>query len=95
MNDFTHLYILSPLKLYYTGNLFHRVEFDAYRSDFEILQTGPRDSTTTMKMEEAQHKYNNHREKFDKLRADVSIKLKFLEENKVGFSTRPIIFVFC
>ena len=63
--------------------MLHRVEYDAYRCDFEALQAGPRDSTTMAKIEESQKKYNAHREKFDKLRADVAIKLKFLEENKV------------
>ena len=63
----------------------YRLEYDAYRSDYEQLQAGPRDSTTMAKIEEAQRKYQVHREKFDKLRADVAIKLKFLEENKVCF----------
>ncbi len=61
-----------------------RLEFDAYRNDYEALQNVPRDSATMAKMDEAQRKFHNHKEKFDKLRADVGIKLKFLDENKVG-----------
>ena len=64
--------------------LLGRIEFDAYRTDVESLQLGPRDAATTPKIEEAQRKYANHKEKYDKLRADVAIKLKFLEENKVS-----------
>ena len=50
----------------------------------EALQLGPRDSTTIPKIEEAQRKFTYHKEKYDRLRGDVAIKLKFLEENKVG-----------
>ena len=64
--------------------LLGRIEFDAYRTDVETLQLGPRDSATTPKIDEAQRKYASHKEKYDKLRADVAIKLKFLEENKVS-----------
>ena len=60
-----------------------RIEYDAYRTDLEILQLGPRDSSSTFKVEEAQRKFQGHKDKFERLRADVSIKLKFLEENKV------------
>lgn len=63
--------------------LHSRIEYDAYRTDMETLQLGPRDSSTTFKVDEAQRKFQNHKEKFERLRADVSIKLKFLEENKV------------
>lgn len=68
-----------------------RLEYDAYRSDYEQLQAGPRDSTTMAKIEEAQRKYQVHREKFDKLRADVAIKLKFLEENKVKVMHKQLL----
>ena len=64
--------------------LLGRIEFDAYRNDVEALQLGPRDANTTPKLDEAQRKYSAHKEKYDKLRADVAIKLKFLEENKVS-----------
>lgn len=62
------------------------MEYDAYRTDLETLTLGPRDSTTAPKLEEAQRKFTHHKEKFDKLRGDVAIKLKFLDENKVSFN---------
>ena len=62
-----------------------RVEYDAYRTDLETLQLGPRDATTTARIDEAQRKFSAHKEKFDRLRGDVAIKLKFLEENKVMY----------
>ena len=49
----------------------------------ETLNQSPRDSNTMARLDEAQKKFAAHKEKFDRLRADVSIKLKFLDENKV------------
>ncbi|XP_070683842.1 arfaptin-1 isoform X3 [Pempheris klunzingeri] len=60
-----------------------RVEYDAYRTDLEELNLGPRDSTTMPKIELSQQQFQVHREKYERMRNDVSIKLKFLEENKV------------
>lgn len=63
-----------------------RLEFDAYRSDLEELSLGPRDAAAMVRIEMAQHEYQHHRDKYERLRSDVSIKLKFLEENKVCFT---------
>ncbi|KAL6466776.1 hypothetical protein MHYP_G00245800 [Metynnis hypsauchen] len=60
-----------------------RVEYDAYRTDLEELNLGPRDATTLPKIEQSQMHFQIHREKYEKMRNDVSVKLKFLEENKV------------
>ncbi|MBN3301146.1 FHDC1 protein, partial [Amia calva] len=60
-----------------------RVEYDAYRTDLEELNLGPRDATTVPKIEVCQQQFQIHREKYEKMRNDVAIKLKFLEENKI------------
>ncbi|XP_066515884.1 arfaptin-1 isoform X3 [Hoplias malabaricus] len=60
-----------------------RIEYDAYRTDLEELNLGPRDATTLPKIEQSQIQFQIHREKYEKMRNDVSVKLKFLEENKV------------
>ncbi|CAL9699952.1 unnamed protein product [Knipowitschia caucasica] len=60
-----------------------RVEYDAYRTDLEELNLGPRDATTMPKIEMSQQQFQIYREKYEKMRNDVSVKLKFLEENKV------------
>ncbi|XP_067441187.1 arfaptin-1 isoform X2 [Thunnus thynnus] len=60
-----------------------RVEYDAYRTDLEELNLGPRDAVTMPKIEQSQQQFQIHREKFERMRNDVSVKLKFLEENKV------------
>lgn len=61
-----------------------RVEYDAYRTDLEELNLGPRDATTMPKIEQSQQQFQIYREKYERMRNDVSVKLKFLEENKVG-----------
>ncbi|XP_051558478.1 arfaptin-1-like isoform X2 [Myxocyprinus asiaticus] len=60
-----------------------RIEYDAYRTDIEELNLGPRDANTLPKIELSQQQFQIHREKYEKMRNDVSVKLKFLEENKV------------
>lgn len=61
-----------------------RLEYDAYRTDLEELSMGPRDASTLCRLDAAQSQFQSHKDKYEKLRADVAIKLKFLEENKVG-----------
>lgn len=45
---------------------------------------GPRDAAAMARIDAAQQQYQVQREKYERLRSDVTIKLKFLEENKVG-----------
>ena len=62
-----------------------RIEYDAYRTDLESTQAGPRTAVTAVKAEEAKQQYDAQKDKFDRLRGDLAIKLRFLEENKVYF----------
>lgn len=80
------LFLTSPVDV-------RRLEFDAYRSDLEELSLGPRDAAAMVRIEMAQQEYQHHRDKYERLRSDVSIKLKFLEENKVCF-TNVLLFSF-
>ncbi|XP_047247962.1 arfaptin-2-like isoform X4 [Girardinichthys multiradiatus] len=68
-----------------------RLEFDAYRSDLEELSLGPRDAAAVVRIEMAQQEYQIYREKYERLRSDVSIKLKFLEENKVKVMHKQLL----
>ena len=68
----------------FTYSSLSRIEYDAYRTDLEELNLGPRDANTLPKIEQSQHLFQAHKEKYDKMRNDVSVKLKFLEENKVN-----------
>ena len=58
-----------------------RIEYDAYRTDLQSIQVGPRTAATAVKG--AKQKYDVQKDKFDGLRGDLVIKLRFFEENKV------------
>ncbi|XP_044198073.1 arfaptin-1-like [Thunnus albacares] len=60
-----------------------RIEYDAYRVDLEELNLKPRDAITLPKLEQAQKDFQSQREKYQKVKDDLSVKLKLLEENKV------------
>lgn len=68
-----------------------RVEYDAYRTDLEALQSMPRDASSGQKVEDAQKRFQVHKDKFDKLRADVMVKMKFLDENRVKVMHKQLL----
>uniref|UniRef100_A0A8C2K1V2 ADP-ribosylation factor interacting protein 2b n=1 Tax=Cyprinus carpio TaxID=7962 RepID=A0A8C2K1V2_CYPCA len=78
---------LMTIKMYENA----RLEFDAYRADLEELNMGPRDAVTMARIEAAQQQYQIHKDKYERLRSDVSIKLKFLEENKVKVMHKQLL----
>uniref|UniRef100_A0A8D0B6M4 ARF interacting protein 2 n=1 Tax=Salvator merianae TaxID=96440 RepID=A0A8D0B6M4_SALMN len=78
---------LMTIKHYETA----RLEYDAYRTDLEELNLGPRDAGTLCRLDAAQANFQAHRAKYEKLRADVAVKLKFLEENKVKVMHKQLL----
>lgn len=78
---------LMTVKQYETA----RLEYDAYRTDLEELNLGPRDASTLCRLDAAQANFQAHRAKYEKLRADVAVKLKFLEENKVKVMHKQLL----
>ncbi|XP_060753698.1 arfaptin-2a isoform X6 [Neoarius graeffei] len=78
---------LMTIKMYENA----RLEYDAYRTDLEELSAGPRDAVTMVRIELAQQEYQIHRDKYERLRSDVTIKLKFLEENKVKVMHKQLL----
>ncbi|XP_076876270.1 arfaptin-2b isoform X6 [Brachyhypopomus gauderio] len=78
---------LMTIKMYENA----RLEFDAYRADLEELNLGPRDAVTMARIDTAQEQYQIHKEKYERLRNDVTIKLKFLEENKVKVMHKQLL----
>uniref|UniRef100_A0A8K9VE45 ADP-ribosylation factor interacting protein 2a n=2 Tax=Salmoninae TaxID=504568 RepID=A0A8K9VE45_ONCMY len=78
---------LMTIKLYEAA----RLEFDAYRADLEELSLGPRDAATMVRIEVSQQQYQVQRDKYERLRSDVTIKLKFLEENKVKVMHKQLL----
>jgi len=71
--------------------LFFRIEYDAYRSDLEMLAQMPRTDSNTVRVGDAQQNYQQHKEEFEKLRSDVIVKLKFLDENRVSILVKIIL----
>ncbi|CAH2226248.1 arfaptin-2 isoform X1 [Pelobates cultripes] len=78
---------LMTVKQYETA----RLEYDAYRADLEELSLGPRDAVTLCRIEIAQQNFQTHRTKYEKLRGDVTIKLRFLQENKVKVMHKQLL----
>ncbi|XP_018376735.1 PREDICTED: arfaptin-2 isoform X1 [Trachymyrmex cornetzi] len=69
-----------------------RIEYDAYRTDLEALvQATKSDSNNVARLEEAQTNYEGHKQNFEKLRSDVSIKLKFLDENRIKVMHKQLL----
>ena len=64
-----------------TLQLIRRVEYDAYRMDLENTKPELPQSPIS---EEAQKNFTRQRELYEKLRADVAIKMQFLDENRVS-----------
>ena len=59
----------------------YRIEYDAYRMDLENSKPEPISPASN---EEAQKSYAKHKESYEKLRADIAVKMQFLDENRVG-----------
>ncbi|XP_034539977.1 arfaptin-2b isoform X1 [Notolabrus celidotus] len=78
---------LMTIKMYENA----RLEFDAYRSDLEELSLGPRDAVAMARIDAAQQTYQVQKDKYERLRSDVIIKLKFLEENKVKVMHKQLL----
>ncbi|XP_060911019.1 arfaptin-2b isoform X1 [Labrus mixtus] len=78
---------LMTIKMYENA----RLEFDAYRSDLEELSLGPRDAVAMARIDAAQQQYQVQKDKYERLRSDVIIKLKFLEENKVKVMHKQLL----
>lgn len=52
--------------------------------DLETLAQAPHCDANVARIDEAQLNYEKYKEEFEKLRNDVEVKLKFLEENRVS-----------
>lgn len=74
----------GPRRRRLTGLLWpRRVEYDAYRVDLEELNLGPRDALTLPRLERAQKDFQSQRERYQRARDDLSVKVRLLQENKV------------
>jgi len=64
-----------------------RVQYDAYRFDVEENEA----VGESFKTEQARREFNQQRDEFHKLRDNLEIKLKFLEENKVKVMRKQLL----
>ena len=71
---------LATVKMYETA----RIEYDAYRTDLEFYGSARDTEINQLRMAETQVRFNEKKTEFEKLRADVQIKLKFLDDNRVS-----------
>jgi len=78
---------ITTVKQYETA----RVEFDAYRCDLEYYNSAPKNDANQMKHTETQTFFNSKKSEFEKLRSDVQIKLKFLDENRVKVMQKQLL----
>jgi len=68
-----------------------RVEYDAYRTDLEFYAAAKETDTNQQKMTETQLCFDKKKDEFEKLRSDVQIKLKFLDENRVKVMAKQLL----
>ncbi|XP_054271881.1 arfaptin-2 isoform X2 [Macrosteles quadrilineatus] len=68
-----------------------RIEYDAYRTDLELLIQSPRSENTSQRLEDAQVSFDKHKDEFEKLRSDVIVKLKFLDENRIKVMHKQLL----
>ena len=66
-----------------------RLEYDAYITHLESLPLEGQLTADIAKV--AKHQHDIHKEKFDKLRTILTIKLGFLEENKVKVMQKQLL----
>lgn len=60
-----------------------RVEYDAYRTDLEYYKEAAKSPANVAKLSDTEANFVVKKTEFEKLRSDVQIKLKFLDENRV------------
>ncbi|PAA74923.1 hypothetical protein BOX15_Mlig013424g3, partial [Macrostomum lignano] len=65
-----------------------RVEFDAYRADLEAANAGGGGSA---KLDELRSKFEAQRTKYERLRQDVLVKIKLLDENRVRVMQKQLL----
>jgi len=68
-----------------------RIEYDAYRSDLELMLQMPKYEGSSAKIEEAQRNFNIYKCSYEKLREDVNIKLQFLDENRIKVMHKQLL----
>lgn len=75
---------MCPQNIYFSVKTFSRTEYDAYKSDLDYYNSAPKTDINLTKKTETEETFNLQKLEFERLRSDVQIKLKFLDENRVS-----------
>eukprot|EP00095_Tigriopus_kingsejongensis_P012400 snap_masked-scaffold364_size194629-processed-gene-0.14 protein:Tk12400 transcript:snap_masked-scaffold364_size194629-processed-gene-0.14-mRNA-1 annotation:"Arfaptin-2" len=78
---------IATVKQYETA----RVEYDAYRADMDFYASAPKTEVNQVKQKETLDIFQKQKQEFEKLRSDVQIKLKFLDENRVKVMHKQLL----
>merc|ERR1712241_448628 len=78
---------IATVKQYETA----RTEYDAYRSDLDYYNFAPKTDINLTKKTETEETFNLQKLEFERLRSDVQIKLKFLDENRVKVMHKQLL----
>ncbi len=68
-----------------------RLEYDAYRFDMEILQNSPQTDQKKEQLKNLEQELVVYKEKYEKLKSDVLIKTKFLDENRIKVMKKQLV----
>lgn len=69
-----------------------RLEYDAYKTDLEYLKTtGPSNEQKVLQIKNLEDEVSDYKDKYEKLKIDVSIKMKFLDENRVKVMKKQLL----
>jgi arfaptin len=68
-----------------------RLEYDAYRFDMEILQNSPQTDQKKEQLKNLEQELLVYKEKYEKLKNDVLIKTKFLDENRIKVMKKQLV----
>ena len=60
--------------------------YDAYKNELTSINLRPRTTNMVAKQAVAQAKYETNKVAYEQLRDDVAVKLRFLDENRVGIN---------
>lgn len=68
-----------------------RLEYDAYRFDLEQLQNAPHSDQKAQQIQQIEKDLQTYKEKYEKLKSDVVIKMKFLDENRIKVMRKQLV----
>ena len=68
-----------------------RLEYDAYRFDMEILQNSPQTDQKKEQLKNLEQELLVYKENYEKLKNDVLIKTKFLDENRIKVMKKQLV----